>query len=468
MTQRKTVDTQVGPRGTMELLSQREIEVLTEATQLPEHLEMLETFRRCALAVLNTGNDGDDAHELFERYADFSVEVSRRTRGLKLIVRNAPRAAFVDGRMVEGVREHLFAVLRDVVYTATEVRPPAVTLTGEDEDEAASKEITDSVFQILRHARLLDPDQRPNLVVCWGGHSIAREEYEYTKEVGYHLGLRGLDICTGCGPGAMKGPMKGASIGHAKQRRLGARYIGLTEPGIIAAESPNPMVNHLIILPDIEKRLEAFVRLGHGIIVFPGGVGTAEEVLYMLGILMDPKNEHIELPLLFTGPANAAEYFAQLDKLITTVLGEQARSYYKVIVGDARGVARRMARSVKKVRAQRRRTGDAFYFNWQLHIPPGHQLPFDASHENVRALGLTRDLPAHELAINLRRVFSAIVGGNVKAEGVARIREFGKLEIKGDKEITRMLDEVLRSFVAQGRMKLPGSTYEPCYRVVSD
>ena len=96
MTQRKTVDTQVGPRGTMELLSQREIEVLTEATQLPEHLEMLETFRRCALAVLNTGNDGDDAHELFERYADFSVEVSRRTRGLKLIVRNAPRAAFVD------------------------------------------------------------------------------------------------------------------------------------------------------------------------------------------------------------------------------------------------------------------------------------------------------------------------------------------------------------------------------------
>ena len=125
-------------------------------------------------------------------------------------------------------------------------------------------------------------------------------------------------------------------------------------------------------------------------------------------------------------------------------------------------------RSVKKVRAQRRRTGDAFYFNWQLHIPPGHQLPFDASHENVRALGLTRDLPPHELAINLRRVFSAIVGGNVKAEGVARIRESGKLEIKGDKEITRMLDEVLRSFLSQGRMKLPGSTYEPCYRVVSD
>src|SRR5678816_1538420 len=90
----------------------------------------------------------------------------------------------------------------------------------------------------------------PNLVVCWGGHSISRDEYLYTKEVGYHLGLRGLDICTGCGPGAMKGPMKGAAIGHVKQRQADARYIGLTEPGIIAAEPPNPMVNHLVVLPD--------------------------------------------------------------------------------------------------------------------------------------------------------------------------------------------------------------------------
>ena len=123
-------------------------------------------------------------------------------------------------------------------------------------------------------------------MVCWGGHSIGRDEYVYTKQVGYELGLRGLDICTGCGPGAMKGPMKGATIAHAKQRRHDNRYIGITEPGIIAAESPNPIVNHLVIMPDIEKRLEAFVRLGHGIIVFPGGVGTAEEILYLLGILL--------------------------------------------------------------------------------------------------------------------------------------------------------------------------------------
>ena len=152
------------------------------------------------------------------------------------------------------------------------------------------------MFHILRNAGILHPLTNPNLVVCWGGHSIGREEYDYTKEVGYELGLRGLDICTGCGPGAMKGPMKGATIGHAKQRIRDGQYLGITEPGIIAAESPNPIVNELVIMPDIEKRLEAFVRTGHGIVVFPGGVGTAEEILYLLGILLHPDNAEVAVP----------------------------------------------------------------------------------------------------------------------------------------------------------------------------
>src|SRR5690606_26585833 len=164
-----------------------------------------------------------------------------------------------------------------------------------------------------KHARILNPDIGPNLVVCWGGHSITRREYDYTKDVGYQLGLRGLDICTGCGPGAMKGPMKGAAVGHAKQRLHEARYLGLSEPGIIAAEPPNPMVSHLVVMPDIEKRLEAFLRLGHGIVVFLGGVGTAEEILYLLGVLLDPANRRLEMPVIFTGPEESVGYFRELD-----------------------------------------------------------------------------------------------------------------------------------------------------------
>ena len=122
-----------------------------------------------------------------------------------------------------------------------------------------------------------------------GRHSIGEIEYQYTKKVGYQLGLREFNICTGCGSGAMKGPMKGATIAHAKQRYNNCRYIGITEPGIISSESPNPIVNTLVVIADIEKRLESFVRPGHAFIVLPESVGITEEILYLLGILMHPK-----------------------------------------------------------------------------------------------------------------------------------------------------------------------------------
>ena len=59
-------------------------------------------------------------------------------------------------------------------------------------------------------------------------------------------------------------------------------------------------------MPDIEKRLEAFVRIAHGIIIFSGGVGTAEELLYLLGILMNPANK-IRFTLILTGPKESAD-----------------------------------------------------------------------------------------------------------------------------------------------------------------
>jgi predicted Rossmann-fold nucleotide-binding protein len=199
------------------------------------------------------------------------------------------------------------------------------------------------VFHILRNANVMQPQRNPNLVVCWGGHSINRVEYNYSKEVGYQLGLRELDICTGCGPGAMKGPMKGATIGHAKQRLQGGRYLGISEPGIIAAESPNPIVNDLVIMPDIEKRLEAFVRTGHGIVVFPGGAGTAEEILYILGILLHPDNAEMPFPLVFTGPATSREYFEQIDGFIGPRWAKRA-ARYKIIIDDPDAVAQARCR----------------------------------------------------------------------------------------------------------------------------
>ena len=457
MAEKHKFDVEVGPRGTLELLSQREVAALTSGVQ--EH-RLLELFRRCALAVLNTGSESDDAAAIFAAHADFSIEIAKRTRGVKLIIRKAPASAFIDGRMIEGSRQHLFAVLRDIVYIATDVG------NRERFDLTSSEGITDAVFQILKHARVLNPDLPPNLVVCWGGHAISRTEYDYTKEVGYHLGLRGLDICTGCGPGAMKGPMKGAAVGHAKQRLYDARYIGISEPGIIAAEPPNPMVSHLVVLPDIEKRLEAFLRVAHGIIIFPGGVGTAEEILYLLGVLLDPHNAGQNVPVIFTGPSESADYFRELDAFLRLALGDEIARHYQIVIGDAAEVGLQMGDAIRKVRRQRRRDGDAYYFNWLLKIPHDHQQPFVVSHSSVAALRLSRDLPVHELAVALRRAFSAIVTGNVKDHGIRMIRAHGPFDLHSDARLVDALDRLLRQFVVQGRMKLASVSYKPCYRVV--
>ncbi|MFZ6641474.1 nucleotide 5'-monophosphate nucleosidase PpnN [Undibacterium sp. TC4M20W] len=452
----EVIDTQISPGGRMEVLSKAEVVQLLDNS----HGGLYQVFRSCALAVLNCGSGLDDGKELLERYKSFDISIIQRERGIKLDVKGAPASAFVDGVMIKGIQEHLFAVLRDILFIKAAI---------EDDrkfDLTTTEGISDAVFHVMRNANLLKPQVNPNMVVCWGGHSISSEEYDYTKHVGYQLGLRGMDICTGCGPGAMKGPMKGATIGHAKQRITTGRYLGITEPGIIAAEAPNPIVNDLVILPDIEKRLEAFVRMGHAVIVFPGGAGTAEEILYLLGILLHPDNAELPFPLIFTGPESAADYFRQIDQFIAATLGPDAQQNYKIIVNDPVRVAQEVQAGIKEVREFRKAKGDAYYFNWLLKIDAEFQKPFEPTHENMRNLALHKNQDTHLLAANLRRAFSGVVAGNVKNRGIRAIEKHGHFEIRGDSEIMASMDTLLASFVAQNRMKLPGKAYTPCYRVI--
>ena len=450
----EVIDAVISPDERLNVLSRNEVSILLDGSQ-----GLYSIFRNCSLAVLSTGSDLDDGKELLERYRSFDIRVIPVERGIKLEVKGAPANAFVDGEMIKGINEHLFAVLRDVVFVGEKIaRMPHVDLQD-------SEGISNVVFHILRNAGILHPAKDPSLVVCWGGHSISREEYDYSKEVGYQMGLRGLDICTGCGPGAMKGPMKGAAIGHAKQRNSMGCYLGISEPGIIAAESPNPIVNELVIMPDIEKRLEAFIRTGHGVVIFPGGVGTAEEILFILGVLMHPDNKSIPFPLVMTGPAGSADYFEEIDAFLVETLGESVRAYYEIIIDDPVQVARKMQAGIHEVREFRTQHGDAYYYNWRLKIDPAFQQEFRPTHDNMAALELHKEQETHLLAANLRRAFSGIVAGNVKDEGIRAIEEHGLFEIRGDQQIMERLDKLLTSFVAQTRMKLEGE-YTPCYRII--
>ena len=448
--------THISPAGSMDLLSQLEVERLKKTAAS----DLYQLYRNCTLAVLNSGSHTDNSKELLDKYKSFDVNVVRRERGIKLELNHAPEHAFVDGHIIKSIQEHLFSVLRDIVYVNMHLADnQRLNLTN-------ASHITNLVFGILRNAGALTPGIEPNLVVCWGGHSINATEYQYTREVGHELGLRELNICTGCGPGAMEGPMKGAAIGHAKQRYYDQRYLGLTEPSIISAEPPNPIVNELVIMPDIEKRLEAFVRMAHGIVIFPGGAGTAEELLYILGIMMHPDNAHQPLPIVLTGPKESEEYFRSIDRFIGETLGEDAQRHYEIVVDDPEKVAQIMKRGMADVRQHRKDTGDAYSFNWSLKIEPEFQLPFEPTHDNMASLDLHLNQRPENLSAALRQAFSGIVAGNVKAEGIREIERHGPFVLDGDVALMKKMDKLLRDFVAQDRMKLPGGTaYEPCYQI---
>ena len=159
--------TQLNALGVMSQLSQLEVDRLSQS----KSKELYQVFRKCCLAVLNSGAEKDDLEALMASYEDFDVNLVRRERGVKIELINPPQTPFVDGKLMRGVHEHLFSVLRDLLHMGAKYETHELDLSE-------TAHITHMVFDMLRNAEVINSDQDPNLVVCWGGHSINEIEYQ--------------------------------------------------------------------------------------------------------------------------------------------------------------------------------------------------------------------------------------------------------------------------------------------------
>jgi hypothetical protein len=112
-----SISTQIYPAGILNTLSQQEVARLADASQG----KLNERLRRCVLAVLNSGNPTDDADQVLEQFQHFQVQVIPVNRGIRLDIHNAPASAFVDGKIIRGIRELMSAVIRDLIYFHTEI-----------------------------------------------------------------------------------------------------------------------------------------------------------------------------------------------------------------------------------------------------------------------------------------------------------------------------------------------------------
>lgn len=177
--------------------------------------------------------------------------------------------------------------------------------------------------------------------------------------------------------------MKGAARAMPKHYKEG-RFIEMTEPFIIAANPPNGLGNELVIMPNIKKHIEAFVCLGHGIIIFYGGFGTAEEFPVSVG--------HHDKFGKRQSDAAAGAYQTGGERRLFPRAGRlyrqharppQASRYYSIIIDDAAEVACRMKKVMPKVQENLRRNGDAYGFNLSLRIAHDLQHPLEPSHKNM-------------------------------------------------------------------------------------
>jgi predicted Rossmann-fold nucleotide-binding protein len=418
-------------------------------------------FRICCLGILGAQDHMHNTDSLPLEFPDFRVQVEKHRQSIKLIFEKAPGNAFVDGQLTRIRKAHIAAAIRDMVYQANNFGS-AVDSTGRS--RLMEKMIEDA--GLLDPTRIIANERQESLrrVVVQGGHTVGEADYEYCKQVGEELGLRMFEVITGGGPGTMRGALKGNRKGLNQQKIYGAKQIGLTAPEIIAAEPPNIYVTDLAILPNMEGRLESFVRLMHAELAFPGGAGTAEEILIKLGIKLDPKNQNQHLPMMLTAHRDSMGYIQAIEKFLTTVFGRDIRDLYEVKIGSPDEVARWVQANMHHVLTARDRNDDAYEWNRSLHYPEELQKPFEPTLENVANLEIHKTLGAHKLGAELRKLFKAIVYGSITAPGRQYIGQNGKYQVRGDREILDALDMLLQTFIEQKRMR--STQYEPCYELL--
>jgi hypothetical protein len=123
---------------------------------------------------------------------------------------------------------------------------------------------------------------------------------------------------------------------------------------------------------------------------------------------------------------------------------------------------------IEEVHARRRRSQQAYYYNWELQISPDLQHQFIPTHDKMAALQLRAGEPGHKLASELRCAFSGLVAGNVKAFGIEQVRAHGPYKLSGDKNLLSSMDRLLQMLVREQRMKLGEGErdYQPCYQLI--
>jgi hypothetical protein len=265
----------------------------------------------------------------------------------------------------------------------------------------------------------------------------------------------------------MEATFHGATDAYREERMPDAKCMGFTKKEIVQFEPPNIYNNPVVIFPTMEMRQEGYVRPAHGLVVLPGGAGTAEETFNFVSIFTNPANKHQHFPILFAGPETASGYFDAIDQFLQKVCGQRIRERYDIVLGNPAKAAGMMMKKVRDARKIRRSLGDDGPWYGSLHFPEEVQRHFIQTHESVEALNLKRKGQSpHELMREVAKAFNAIVMGDGSSERVTKlVKERGPFRIHGDPDIRDAMKDFLERFRQEGRL-VARKNEEVCYEFV--
>ena len=395
-----------------------------------------------------------------EDHPFFDVELKTSHSQLIIVIKGIPQDKLYFGKLIKHKEKQIISGVRDLLFVRL-TRPR----------DHSSESITQYIFHFVKNSGVLSlEDQRKTplgRLMIQGGHQIPDHESDHHKRLGFVLGLLGMEIVTGSGGGSMEDPFKGAILGyHMNQHHR--KFIGITKDDILPKEPSNDYVDHLIIFPDIEKRLEAFIRMTRGGIILPGGVGTLEEILTILWVKTHPLNRDLSFPLYLCQPVQSGNYFRDILEFLELCFEKDfiAEKQVKFFLSEGKDKddpyldPKRVAWNIHNDMEEARKKNLAFaeknhyihmpLWNWEMHFPREMQKPLKITKEFMESLDFSRSKNKSELFYSLRALCSAMVEINILDRDF--LDESGPFRLRGDKDILKGIDELFNTFVKEGRI----------------
>jgi len=140
---------------------------------------------------------------------------------------------------------------------------------------AADAELLNQINGDLGEAMSLLVSMAPGITVFGSARTPPNDPaYQCAERLGAWLGRAGVPVLTGGGPGIMEAVNRGAC-------EAGGVSVGLNIE-LPYEQTPNPHLTHQLHFHHFSSRKLMLTRYSRGFVVFPGGFGTADELLELL------------------------------------------------------------------------------------------------------------------------------------------------------------------------------------------